>query len=479
MRCGSVKQTAGAIAGFALSLCPLTGTANNPVTDMALGDVPEGTVGLGFGFRWGDSPYTNVDDIGSKVSEASNDILPFYYYEGRWLFSHGSKAGVHLLDAKHFELDALLSYRFTRLEEKTNRFLRPIDEREQTLEGGLRAAVKGDWGRVSLMALTDTLDRHNGYELDLTYRYDFRTGKFFFAPYVSYLYQDESLSDYYYGVSDEESRPARDLDPYQVGESEFARLGINTTYRWSKRMRLFANYSVDFLPDNVKDSPIVDKDQVHQVMLGFAYRFGNVIDDAEIRRRNPERAGEWSWRINYGYTAEETFHKVHRGYFQSSRDVDTTLAGFTVGKLMLDGPRADFWGKVSLNRRLENDLQDDFWELNAYVMAMGTGYSPWSSREVFRYGFGFGFSYAHDIPAIEQVKQARRTNGDTSHFLNYLEAQVDFPMRNFFGDRGWWQDCYAGLTIVHRSGIFGRVDILDNVDGGSDVLTAHMECRRK
>jgi hypothetical protein len=145
--------------------------------------------------------------------------------------------------------------------------------------------------------------------------------------------------------------------------------------------------------------------------------------------------------------------------------------------LLLDGPRADYWGKLSINRRLENDLQDDFWEANAYVMIMGTGYSPWSSRELFRYGFGYGFSYADKIPIVEQLKQASRGE-NTSHFLNYLEAQVDFPLRNLFGSRGWWRDCYAGLTIVHRSGIFGTVDILGNVSGGSDVLTGHMECRR-
>ena len=79
---------------------------------------------------------------------------------------------------------------------------------------------------------------------------------------------------------------------------------------------------------------------------------------------------------------------------------------------------------------------------------------------------------------VEQIKQANRSNGRTSHFLNYLEAQVDWPLRNVFGKRGWWRDCYAGLTLVHRSGIFGRVDILNNVSGGSDVLTGHMECKR-
>ncbi len=176
----------------------------------------------------------------------------------------------------------------------------------------------------------------------------------------------------------------------------------------------------------------------------------------------------------YGYTADETFHKVHRGYFQESERVDTNLAGVTFGKLLLDGPRVDYYGRFSLNRRLEHEYQDDFWEYNLYVMAMGKGYFPRNDREVFRYGFGFGFSYAEEISAIERAKQSERGE-NTARFLNYLEAQVDLPLRNFF-EASTVRDCYAGISIIHRSGIFATADILNNVSGGSDVLAAHLEC---
>jgi hypothetical protein len=38
------------------------------------------------------------------------------------------------------------------------------------------------------------------------------------------------------------------------------------------------------------------------------------------------------------------------------------------------------------------------------------------------------------------------------------------------------QNCYAGLTVVHRSGIFGTSDLLGDVSGGADWITAHFEC---
>ena len=449
--------------------------AGNPVTEIHTEGIQPGTVGLGMGWRWGDSPYRGVEDIGSVVNDNEYDLMPFYFYEGKYLFAHGSSAGVHLWQNAHFRLDALVDYRFDRLEPEKSSFFDTVDPREQSLDGGLEAAVHGAWGELSVSWLTDTLDRHNGEELALEYRYTLQQGRWTMSPFASYFYQDDDLIDYYYGVDASEAR--EDLPEYSGEGGGSWRVGLNTSYRWSKRMRLFANIAVDSLASEIRHSPLVDESITHSAMVGLAYGFGSVYDEQSASRRDPERKGEWSWRVNYGYTAEETFHKVHRGAISRSDDVDTNLAGFTVGKLLLDGSRADFWGKVSLNRRLERDEQEDFFELNAYVMAMGTGYSPWTSREVFRYGFGYGFSYADKVPAVEQIKQAKRDR-NTSHFLNYLEAQVDFPLRNAFGNRNWWRDCYAGLTLVHRSGIFGQVDILGNVSGGSDVLTAHLECRQ-
>ncbi len=447
----------------------------NPVTEIHTQGIQQGTVGLGMGWRWGDSPYRGIQDIGSIVNDNEYDLMPFYFYEGKVLFARGSSAGIHLFNGGNFTLDAVLDYRFDRLEADKSDYFRTVEDREQSLDGGLEGRLSGDWGEASLSWVTDTLDRHNGQEVDLTYRYAWDSGKWTFSPFASYVYQNADLLDYYYGVSAEEARD--DLPEYEPGSGELWRMGFNASYRWSKRMRLFANFSVDSLPDETRDSPLVDEDWIHSAMVGLAYGFGSVYDEEAASRRAPERGGEWSWRVNYGYTAEETFHKVHRGYIRSSDDVDTHLAGFTVGKLLLDNTRADFWGKVSINRRFEDNEQEDFFEINPYVMVMGTGYSPWTSREVFRYGFGYGFSYADKVPIVEQKKQAKR-DGNTSHFLNYLEAQIDFPLRNVFKGRGWWQNCYAGLTLVHRSGIFGQVDILGNVSGGSDVLTGHLECTR-
>jgi hypothetical protein len=61
--------------------------------------------------------------------------------------------------------------------------------------------------------------------------------------------------------------------------------------------------------------------------------------------------------------------------------------------------------------------------------------------------------------------------------LNYLEFQVDFPVDRWVKSR-FTNGCFLGMTLTHRSGIFGWVDILGSLSGGSDWATVSYECVR-
>ena len=160
--------------------------------------------------------------------------------------------------------------------------------------------------------------------------------------------------------------------------------------------------------------------------------FGNTLTPVA----GEERVSEWSWRVNYGYQADgNIISEVDQGDFSKSTHADTNIGGIMLSRLLTDGKRVDFLGRVAAYRHFEegvttNDGQftsdQDFWSFSAYIMAMAKGYSAWSGEETFRLGFGFGMSYAQQVPLAEQSKQAS-SGGNTSKFLNYLELQVDFP----------------------------------------------------
>lgn len=441
------------------------------VTEIPFFNAPTGTAALGGGIRGGQSPYFASDN----EDQRKLDLIPLYLYEGKWLFARGTAGGVHFINNDHWELSVFARWRFQKLDPDRNVFYQGLEERKQTLDAGLQIRSIRDWGELRLSYLTDTLDRHNGQELQFTYRYRFQAGPWFISPYITASWQDENLTNYYFGVSEAEATPARPA--YDTGDSQWVGFGLNTAWQMSDRITWFANIGFGGSDSGVVNSPLLEEEGFSQLFIGGTFTFGNASKPEYIM--SPERRGEWSWRVNYGYQADGNIvSEIDQGDFSKSSVADTNIAGFTLSKLLTEGKRVDFLGKVAMFRHFEEDEgNDNFWSWAAYIMAQGRGFSPWSKKEVFRWGFGFGMSYAQNVPIAEQRKQTGSgASGNTSHFLNYLEMTLDFPLKRV-SKANWLQKCYAGLTIVHRSGIFGTSDLLGDVSGGADWITAHLECK--
>jgi outer membrane scaffolding protein for murein synthesis (MipA/OmpV family) len=469
-RAGSRQGVLATGITAALLLAGLPAGASDEVAQIPFYDAPPGSTALGAGLRLGQDLYRATDND----EERTTDLVPLYLYNGKYLFARGTSGGIHLYDSDRLQLNALARYRFSQLKPSRNEYYEGLEEREQTVEAGVEALWRTDWGRLKLQWLTDTLDRHNGDFMSVSYRYNWDFGNFSFSPFISWTWEDADLTNYYYGVSESEARA--DRPAYTPGKSEWLRFGLNSTWWLNDRISLFANVGFGG-PDNaVTDSPLVEEDSGSAVFIGGSYAFGNVYSQSSTV--SEDRRGLWSWRVNYGYQAQGNIvGEVNHGDFSKSKVADTNIAGLTLSKLVGDGPRVDFYGRFALFRHLEEDEGNgNFNSYAAYIMAVGKGYSPWSGNEVFRWGFGFGMSYADRVPIAEQRKQAKKGN-NTSHFLNYLEMTVDFPLRRLFESK-MLSNCYAGLTIVHRSGIFNTSDFLGDVGGGSDWLTAHLECMR-
>lgn len=432
---------------------------------MPIVEATPGSTGLGGGLRFTSNPYIGDTDTG--------DLVPLYLYEGRWLFAHGTAFGVHAYRNTHFTLDLFARYRFMQLDPDGDDQLEGIEKRKQSLDAGLSLAYQQRWGQVKLDWVRDTADRHSGHEADFTYRYQWRRGPWSFSPFISVARQSANLTRYYYGVSESEALPLRPA--YAPEEAWNVSYGLNTSYQFGNSVFAFANVGLTQFDDVIQDSPLVDQATAAALYAGAGYMFGNALGPA--KGASPEREREWSWRLNYGYQADGNIvSDIDQGDFSKSSYADTNLAGFTMSRLLNDGPRVDFYGRAVLYRHLEEPLQDDFFSAAAYIMAMGKGYLAWSDIPFFRWGFGFGASYAQKVPIVEQLKQERRGR-ETAQFLNYLEMQLDFSLNAMTKGRGGiLNHCYTGLSVAHRSGIFSTSDLLGNVAGGSDWITLHLEC---
>ena len=453
-----------AAALFLLFGATAAALAGQEVARIPIIDAPPMTPAIGGGIRTGSDIY-----IGGGREP---DLVPLYLYEGKYIFAHGTSAGVHVFRNEMFSLDALVRYRFQHLDPEDNELLAGLNKRRQTMDAGLSASIRGRLGEITAEWVTDAQNRHNGNEFELTYRYAFDWGKFSLSPFVGWSWLDEDLSAYYFGVSEDEAQP--ELPAYAPGNARNFGYGVNMSYHLTDHIFIFGNLGFQTLDSKIQDSPIVEEDVSSAAFFGAGYFFGDMN-----RTGTPEIQSDtlWSWRLNYGYTGKHNIvPEPMQGNLTRSDKADTNIAGLTLGRLFQAGPRVDFYGKFALFRHLENGLQDDFWNYTAYMMAIGKGYFPWSERVAFRWGFGFGVSLAEKVPAIEQIKQGERDR-NTSHFLNYLEFTADFPIDGIIKAK-FARNCFVGLTVVHRSGIFSTSDILGDVFGGADWYTAHLECLR-
>ena len=457
------------IRSTALSCCLIVSSVfGQEVSEIPFSNWPDGSAALGGGVRFGQSPYL-ADE---SSDQRGFDLVPLYLYRGKRLFARGTAGGVHLLRSDAIELNLLAQYRFQKLDPDSNAYFAGLEERKQTLDAGLEFVVRQKWGEIKLDWVTDTLNRHNGQEASFLYRYRFDAGPWSYSPFVSWTWQDENLTNYYFGIREEEATPER--PSYLPGRSQWVQFGLNTSWHVSDHFLLFGNVAFGGADSVVANSPLVEEDSFVAAFVGGTYLFGSVRQPDYIM--DEERIDEWSWRVNYGYQADgNIISEIDHGNLSKSKIADTNIAGITLSKLISDGKRFDFLGRFAVFHHDEkSEGNGQFLSYAAYIMAMGQGYSPWTNDEVFRWGFGFGVSYAEDIPIAEQRKQAA-SDDNTSHFLNYLELSLDFPLRRLSKAR-WLQGCYAGVSVVHRSGIFGTSDILGVVSGGSDWITAHLEC---
>jgi outer membrane scaffolding protein for murein synthesis (MipA/OmpV family) len=471
----SIQTQRGVLPRGALLACVFSSFAANitygqEVAEIPFFHAPAGSAALGGGLRTGASPYFSS----GNEDERKSDLVPLYLYQGKYLFARGTSGGLHVFRNDALELNLYTRYRFQRLDPNRDPFYEGLEERRQSLDAGIELGLTQPWGELKLDWVADTLDRHNGQEVRASYRYRWDLGPWSISPFIAWNWQNDNLSNYYFGVSEAEATAARPA--YAPGQAEWVSWGMNTSWQVTDRIVLFGNVAFIGGSSEITDSPLVEEDSYSSVFVGGTYMFGNARQPDYLI--DPERSGEWSWRVNYGYQANGNIvSEIDQGDFSKSDVADTNIGGLTFSKLLGASERVDFLGRVAWFRHYEEDEGNGtFSSYAAYIMAMGKGYSQWSGDELFRWGFGFGMSYAEKVPIVEQRKQASKGD-NTAHFLNYLEMTLDFPLRRV-SKANWLQNCYAGVTVVHRSGIFGTSDLLGNVSGGSDWITAHLECTR-
>jgi outer membrane protein len=408
----------------------------------------------GIGFAWRHEPLLY------RGTNRDTDLQPQFRYDSRLFYLQSDRIGLKLEGAaSRYELF---------LRRRTEGFA--SNHVPESLAGtGRRAGgddlgVAGRWrlgdGALYAEAMQNVSDESEGGELRLGYRYErWWNGNVRWRPHATLAWRDARLNNFYYGTPD-----------YSPGAGLNLELGALAAYHFTQRWQLLAGIGVTRWSKGVGDSPVVEEGLQPHAMLGLMYGFKP--DQASELARKP-----LIMRFTYGQSTDcDLLPILGWGCTSTHTQDDTSIVSLDVGQILVkrvnDWP-LDLAGFIGFTRHLEDGLQPDFWQVNAYFKPYYYFGPWWRERLRTRFGFGAGISYASRVPFAEQRDQALRGR-DTSKLLLYLDPTIDINIGDVFKARAL-RETYLGIGVSHRSGVFGSSKLFNSVDGGSNYIYTFIE----
>ncbi|MEA9389475.1 MipA/OmpV family protein [Acerihabitans sp. TG2] len=225
-----------------------------------------GSWSLGASALHATSPYRGADD----------KTLPFpiVNYDGDSVYLQGLSAGYYLWKDPQNQLSLTAEYLPFGFKPSSNDYgdMKHLDRRDGTVMAGLRYKYSAQWGIIRTAFLGDILDNSNGLTADLAYLYPFNRDKLTILPGIGASWASSNQNDYYYGVSQSESRRSG-IKAYDAGDgwSPYAELTAIYALNENWNASLMARYTR--LSSEVKDSPMVDAKSTTLIGVGMTYSF--------------------------------------------------------------------------------------------------------------------------------------------------------------------------------------------------------------
>lgn len=212
----------------------------------------------------------------SEYKGADTRVLPMpvIQYEGNRFFLKNAEAGVYVWSDERQRLSAGLTLLplYLRTGKCDNQAMKQLDNRNIIVLGTLGYELETEYGRLRLTASGDVTGTSDGFLASAVYAYPLRRGALTLTPNAGVIFASSDFNDYYYGVSHAEA--ARSGFSHYDPEASFTPfLGVAANYRLSDHWSLFATWKITFLSDEVKDSPMVDRDTQHIFGGGITYSF--------------------------------------------------------------------------------------------------------------------------------------------------------------------------------------------------------------
>lgn len=225
-----------------------------------------GPLSLGASVIYSQSPYRGGQDR----------YLPFpvINYEGNDFWFHSLQGGYYLWKDTQNQLSLTIAGSPQEYDPDDNDLgdMKDLDKRRMTLMAGATYSHAADWGILRTALLGDVLNNSNGIIWDLTYLYRFQYGHFSITPGIGAMWNSANQNRYYYGVSGNESARTG-INRYQPDDSWSPYLELSASYQISPQWNASIIGRYTRFDDEIKDSPMVDKNGQTTLWTGISYTF--------------------------------------------------------------------------------------------------------------------------------------------------------------------------------------------------------------
>ncbi|MCO4793465.1 MAG: MipA/OmpV family protein [Bacteriovoracaceae bacterium] len=231
---------------------------------------PEG-LGVGIGYIYSESEYVGDD--------SKHLPMPLISYIKGNFFLRGLNAGYSFYNNDWFRSSVLVDSKFFAggYESDDSSALSGMDERKGTVLSGGQLNFRLWKLKLDVKVMRDILGVHGGYEGELKLRTNFPISVLFkdwpftmVGASVGYQYNSHSYNNYYYGVKDSEVTSQRvkfiTKDSWSPAFGTFVRTTL------SEKWKLMTFYNLKFLSEEIRNSPIVDKNKTSTLAIFFNYQ---------------------------------------------------------------------------------------------------------------------------------------------------------------------------------------------------------------
>jgi outer membrane protein len=224
---------------------------------------PQNSIGIATSFS--QSPYEGV----------KNDPLPFpmITYITDTFYIRGLEIGYKIIDFDLLKFNAVINPVFRHLDPSDSPYLSGMDKRYRTIDGGVKLVLAPiPLIKFSAKAVHDTLGVHEGYRTELKVNVLVPLSKSFIIllSHGKQKYSSDYI-DYYFGVKASEATSTR--SEYIPSSSSITSTGVNFIYNFTDKIGTNLGVSQAKLGDEIKNSPIVDKDKTTNYFVALTYKF--------------------------------------------------------------------------------------------------------------------------------------------------------------------------------------------------------------